>query len=41
MGPLTAKQTELLLAAQDSDRLLGMINDLLDLTPHGAGPGSA
>jgi two-component system, NtrC family, sensor histidine kinase KinB len=33
VGPLTAKQTELLLAArQDSDRLLGMINDLLDLT---------
>ncbi|MBV8486981.1 MAG: HAMP domain-containing protein [Planctomycetaceae bacterium] len=33
VGPLTAKQTELLVAArQDSDRLLGMINDLLDLT---------
>ena len=33
VGPLTAKQTELLLAArQDSDRLLGIINDLLDLT---------
>ena len=33
VGPLTPKQTELLLAArQDSDRLLGMINDLLDLT---------
>jgi signal transduction histidine kinase len=33
VGPLTSKQTELLLAArQDSDRLLGMINDLLDLT---------
>ena len=33
VGPLTDKQTELLLAArQDSDRLLGMINDLLDLT---------
>ena len=33
VGPLTTKQTELLLAArQDSDRLLGMINDLLDLT---------
>ena len=33
VGPLSAKQTELLLAArQDSDRLLGMINDLLDLT---------
>jgi signal transduction histidine kinase len=33
IGPLTTKQTELLLAArQDSDRLLGMINDLLDLT---------
>lgn len=33
VGPLTTKQTELLLAArQDADRLLGMINDLLDLT---------
>jgi signal transduction histidine kinase len=33
VGPLNAKQTELLLAArQDSDRLLAMINDLLDLT---------
>ncbi|MFO0953071.1 MAG: ATP-binding protein [Isosphaeraceae bacterium] len=33
VGPLSAKQTELLLAArQDSDRLLAMINDLLDLT---------
>ena len=33
VGPLTAKQTELLLAArQDTDRLLAMINDLLDLT---------
>ena len=33
VGPLSTKQTELLLAArQDSDRLLGMINDLLDLT---------
>ena len=33
VGALTTKQTELLLAArQDSDRLLGMINDLLDLT---------
>ncbi len=33
VGPLTPKQTELLLAArQDSDRLLAMINDLLDLT---------
>ena len=33
VGPLTTKQTELLVAArQDSDRLLGMINDLLDLT---------
>src|SRR5579864_4316305 len=32
IGPLNAKQTELLLAArQDSDRLLAMINDLLDL----------
>ncbi|MBV8309670.1 MAG: HAMP domain-containing protein [Planctomycetaceae bacterium] len=32
VGPLSTKQTELLLAArQDSDRLLGMINDLLDL----------
>ena len=33
IGPLNTKQTELLLAArQDSDRLLAMINDLLDLT---------
>lgn len=33
IGPLNAKQTELLLGArQDSDRLLGMVNDLLDLT---------
>jgi len=33
VGPLTPKQLELLLAArQDSDRILGMINDLLDLT---------
>jgi len=33
VGPLSTKQTELLLAArQDCDRLLGMINDLLDLT---------
>lgn len=33
VGPLTSKQTELLLAArQDSERLLAMINDLLDLT---------
>lgn len=33
VGPLTPKQAELLLAArQDSDRLLAMINDLLDLT---------
>jgi signal transduction histidine kinase/HAMP domain-containing protein len=33
VGPLTPKQTELLLAArQDSDRILTMINDLLDLT---------
>jgi signal transduction histidine kinase len=33
IGPLNTKQTELLLAArQDSDRLLSMINDLLDLT---------
>jgi signal transduction histidine kinase len=33
VGPLTPKQIELLLAArQDSDRLLGMVNDLLDLT---------
>jgi two-component system, NtrC family, sensor histidine kinase KinB len=33
VGPLSPKQTELLLAArQDSDRLLAMINDLLDLT---------
>jgi signal transduction histidine kinase len=33
VGSINAKQTELLLAArQDSDRLLAMINDLLDLT---------
>jgi NtrC-family two-component system sensor histidine kinase KinB len=33
VGPLNAKQVELLLAArEDSDRLLAMINDLLDLT---------
>jgi NtrC-family two-component system sensor histidine kinase KinB len=33
IGPLTSKQVELLLAArQDSDRILTMINDLLDLT---------
>jgi len=33
VGPLNPKQTELLLAArQDSDRLLAIINDLLDLT---------
>jgi two-component system, NtrC family, sensor histidine kinase KinB len=33
VGPLTAKQVELLLAArQDADRILTMINDLLDLT---------
>jgi signal transduction histidine kinase len=33
VGPLTSKQIELLLTArQDSDRLLAMINDLLDLT---------
>lgn len=33
VGPLNAKQTELMLAArQDSERLLSMINDLLDLT---------
>ncbi len=33
VGPLTPKQVELLLAArQDSDRILAMINDLLDLT---------
>ncbi|MBV8611850.1 MAG: HAMP domain-containing protein [Singulisphaera sp.] len=33
VGPLTSKQIELLLAArQDTDRLLAMINDLLDLT---------
>ncbi|HEV3166856.1 MAG TPA: ATP-binding protein [Isosphaeraceae bacterium] len=33
VGPLTTKQTELLLAArQDSDRLLAIVNDLLDLT---------
>lgn len=33
VGPLTPKQVELLLAArQDADRILSMINDLLDLT---------
>ncbi|MDR3636308.1 MAG: ATP-binding protein [Isosphaeraceae bacterium] len=33
VGPLTPKQAELLMAArQDSERLLAMINDLLDLT---------
>ncbi len=33
VGPLNPKQVELLLAArQDSDRLLGIVNDLLDLT---------
>jgi signal transduction histidine kinase len=33
VGPLTPKQVELLLAArQDAERLLGMVNDLLDLT---------
>jgi two-component system, NtrC family, sensor histidine kinase KinB len=33
VGPLTPKQIELLVAArQDSDRILTMINDLLDLT---------
>jgi len=33
VGPLTSKQIELLLAArQDADRILTMINDLLDLT---------
>ncbi len=33
VGPLLPKQVELLLAArQDSDRLLAMVNDLLDLT---------
>ena len=33
VGPLTPKQVEILVAArQDSDRLLAMINDLLDLT---------
>ena len=33
VGPLTAKQVELLLAArQDSERLLAMVNNLLDLT---------
>ena len=33
IGPLTPKQIELLLAArQDADRILTMINDLLDLT---------
>ena len=33
VGPLTSKQIELLLAArQDADRLLAMVNDLLDLT---------
>jgi signal transduction histidine kinase len=33
VGPLSPKQVELLVAArQDSDRLLGIVNDLLDLT---------
>ncbi|MFO0908990.1 MAG: ATP-binding protein [Isosphaeraceae bacterium] len=33
VGPLNPKQTELLLSArQDSDRLLSIVNDLLDLT---------
>src|SRR6185503_10113854 len=33
VGPLTPKQTELLISArQDSDRLLAMVNDLLDLS---------
>ena len=33
VGPLNPKQVELLMAArQDSDRLLAMVNDLLDLT---------
>ena len=33
VGPLNPKQVELLMAArQDSDRLLGIVNDLLDLT---------
>ncbi|WP_422928743.1 ATP-binding protein [Singulisphaera sp. PoT] len=33
VGPLTPKQTELVLAArQDSERLLAMVNDLLDMT---------
>lgn len=33
VGPLTSKQVELLLAArQDAERLLAMVNDLLDLT---------
>jgi PAS domain S-box-containing protein len=33
VGPLTPKQVELLVAArQDSDRLMAMVNDLLDLT---------
>ncbi len=33
VGPLTPKQVELLMAArQDADRILAMINDLLDLT---------
>lgn len=33
VGPLTTKQVELLIAArQDADRLLAMVNDLLDLT---------
>jgi signal transduction histidine kinase len=33
VGPLTSKQTEILVAArQDSDRLLAIIDDLLDLT---------
>ena len=42
VGPLNSKQIELLLAArQDSDRLLAMINDLLDLTRIEQGPGPA
>src|SRR5260221_454701 len=33
VGPLTSKQTELLLDARDNgERLLGMVNNLLDLT---------
>jgi signal transduction histidine kinase len=38
IGPLNAKQTELLLAArEDSERLLQMINDLLDLAKFESG----